>query len=247
MTYKNHAAKIGEKKVIHEEYKKSLFLKSIDPRERYGIYARGFSDTGGHELLMGEKTKAGSQNTCHTLKKDRQVVFTIYDKFDMDLDTLMTEEFNSLNTVTWKRYILGLWKGLAFYHKHKFVHADIKEQNIAYVKNAGFYFTDFDWSKQLKSCKDVDDLLMEMKAALTGRSYEYWTSLLTSDFGECDDMLLYYNDVYGLCVVCIKIFKKLAIVSEKCYAALELCKKIKASKDTSISAYRVLRRLTSIL
>ena len=245
MTYKNHAAKIGEKTIIYEEYKKSLFLKSIDPRERYGIYARGFSSTGGHDLLMLEKTRGA--NTCHTLKKDKDVVYTIYDKFDMNLDTLLAEHFDSLSTLTWKRYILSLWKGLAFYHKHKFIHADIKEQNIAYVKNSGLYFTDFDWSKHLKSCADVDDQLIEMTAAVTGRPYEYWTSLLTSKYDQCDDKLLYYNDVYGLSVVCIKIFKKLAITSEKCYDALQLCKKIKASKDTSISAYAVFRRLERIL
>jgi len=226
---------------------KSAFLKSIDPRERFGIYAKGFSTTGGHELLMAEKTRAGSTKSCHKLKQHKDVVFTIYDKFDSDLNGLIDEDFNSLSTATYIKYVLGLWKGLAFYHKHKFVHCDIKEANIAYVKRSGFFFTDFDWSLHLTSCKVVDDHIDELRRAVEGNPYEYWTPLLTTDREPCDDKLLYYNDVYGLSVVCQRLFKKLAMVSEKCENAFYLFKEIVKSNDTSISAYRVYRKLASIL
>jgi len=165
----------------------------------------------------------------------------------MDLKVLLSRN-NYLTIETWYKYVLQLWKGLIYYHKHKFVHLDIKPNNIAYIHNKGFYFIDFDWSIHLKSCKDVNAKIREIRSAENADTAEYWAPILSraKTYLECDDSLLYFNDVFALCVVTSKIFKMLGLWQPKNEAVYQFCFYVIKSQDTSISALNVYNKIYDI-
>ena len=146
----------------------------------------------------------------------------------MDLDKLIRTD--ELTLQQWIKYILKLWEGLAFFHKHRFVHGDIKGPNIAFIRNKGFFFCDYDWSLIINTCEKVKTQLMLVR----GISYLYWTPLIKFAALSCDsEQLLYFNDCYGLTHVTYDICKKLKLDTVKSY-----CKEIlKIDNKDLISNY----------
>jgi serine/threonine protein kinase len=159
----------------------------------------------------------------------------------MDTESLLRKD--ELSTDQWITYLLKLWSGLVFYHKHSFVHGDIKPANIAYVRGRGLFFNDYDWSRVLDSCDEIQEQLSLVK----GITYEYWTPMIRNTDQSCDEVdLLYFNDCYGLAVVTYKICKKLKIEFGKTYC-LEIIKVNERANVQFYTAKKILSQLKILL
>jgi len=182
--------KIAKDKDASEDYTISKALFKLDPNENYGVYYRGVkkckvtaADLASENIVADPDGKRCAQ-IMNRIGLEKFCALKM-PRFDHDLSSKVP----LLSKKDFLSFVRHIWACVAFLHHHKYIHGDIKLENMAYYKGHPVLF-DWGWSFKLKPA-NIDKVFDEFS------NDSYWAPILQEmPIMHPKDKLLYFNDIY---------------------------------------------------
>ena len=201
---KSYVTKVMSSGSSLSEWSVANELMEFDPKEKYGVYVRGLRDCDiTRKKLLDEGLDVSNDKKCKEIGKTVQSEPHSYCAITIPLYKHDLETIPNMAQKTILKNILGLWRGLIFYHDHFIVHGDIKAPNIALYKNR-FVFADWGWAANIATNSEATVLITKMRQfpdytpkKYGGESNGIWAPLIF-DRSLNTTRLLFFNDIFML-------------------------------------------------
>jgi len=200
----NFVTKIAKYEDATPDFNISKKLFKIDPEERYGVYYRGRKYCNvtktdlDSEHIVADPDGERCAEIAHRIESETFCAIKM-PRFDYDLKSHLPD----LDRAGFVAFFKELWACVSFLHHHKYIHGDIKPDNIAFYKGRPVLF-DWGWTFHLTSKKIIKEVFDDFSRDA------YWAPILQEKpVAHPILALLYFNDIYNMAKAIKKLLSRL--------------------------------------